>query len=290
MPTSRMTDETIAETLSRLDDAPPGPRSLYYRWETEQWEAGALSFARDRTGWRSLAEDQRTSLLASLACFLVPDGRSNDLLVPFVDAVATEEQQVFLTSQLVDEARAVVFFDRFRTEVVETTESSSERARRNDGLARLLDLAGSRADDVRVARHPGPALHEGLLLLSVILQGVIAPTIQRRFGAWLEEDGSLPDLTAGIGFLARDTLRHAHFAVGLLQVALADDARDERASAPGVEELIEQAVPIVRAILDDAARASNDFSGLPYGERDLTAEAMDCLALRMQDIGIDLPT
>ena len=280
----------VEEILRRLDEAPPPPRDLYYRWETEQWEAGALSFARDRATWRALDRDQRTSIAALLGCFLVPDGRVGDLLVPFVDAVATEEQQVFLTSQLVDEARAVVFCDRLRSEVFDTDENASTRLRANDGVARLLDLVQPRAEAVRAERRPGAALHEGLLLLSVILEGVVAPTIQRRLGSWVEDHDGLPDLATGLRSLARDTLRHVHFAVGLIQEALGDDARDEDAIAPAVEALIEEAVPLVRAVVDDAARASNDFSGLPLAEQQLTADAMDCLALRMQDIGLDLPT
>lgn len=283
-------EPSVVEVLGRLDEAAPGPRSLYYRWETEQWEAGALVFAKDRATWRGLDADRRTSIVAALGCFLVPDGRAGDLLVPFVDAVPNEEEQVFLTSQLADEARAVVFCDRLTEEIFRTDQDRDARFRPNDCLRRLLDLAEPRADEVRVGRNAGPALHEGLLILGVILDGVLAPAIQRRLGKWLEEDGGFPGLTEGMRSLARDTSRHAHFSIRLLQEALGDDALDERASAPGIEALIEEALPLVRGVVDEAARMSNDFSGLPFGDAELSMEAMDCLALRMQDIGIDLPT
>lgn len=289
LPPRTEADKGIVEVLQRLDEPAPGPRSLYYRWETEQWEAGALAFAHDRASWEALEDDQRRSILAGLACFLVPDGRVSDLLVPFVDAVPSEEEQVFLTSQLVDEARAVVFSDRLRTEIFEQGEDTSAWLRPNQHLGRLLDLAEPRADEVRVQREAGPSLHEGLLILGVIVNGVIAPTLLRRLGRWLEDEGGWPGITEGLRGLGQDTSRHAHFAVRLLQEALADDARDENPSAPGIEALIEEALPILRGVVDEAAEASNDFSGLPFGDDELSAETMDCLALRMQDIGIDLP-
>ena len=280
---------SVTEALRRLDQAPPGPRSLYYRWESEQWEAGALGLTTDRSSWATLAEDAQGSILAALGCFLVPDGRVGELLVPFVDAVPSEEEQVFLTSQLVDEARAVVFCDRLRSEVVEEAAGARVRWRPNDRLGRLLDLVEPRAADVRVSRESGPVLHEGLLLLGVILSGVLAPAFQRRLGTWVEENGGFPGVAAGLRSLALDTTRHTHFAVRLLQEAIADDARDEKASAPALEACIEEALPLIRGIVSEGARASNDFSGLPFGEEDLGPETMDCLALRMQDIGLDLP-
>lgn len=282
--------ETIAEVLNRLDERPPDPRALYYRWETEQWEAGALSFARDRSSWAALEPDRRASLVASLAGFIEPSGRVGDLLVPFVDAVASEEEQVFLTSQLVDEARAVVFCERFRTEVLEAEGAAAERMHPNDGVSRLLGLAEPRADAVRIERKPGTALYEGLLILSVVRAGVIAPTFQRRLGTWLEDQAGFPDLTVGIRFLAHDAARHTQFAVRLLQQALGDDARTETTDSAGIEALVEEAIPAVREVVDAAARVSNDFSGLPYDERELTSDMMDCIALRVQDIGLDLPT
>jgi hypothetical protein len=42
--------------------------------------------------------------------------------------------------------------------------------------------------------------------------------------------------------------------------------------------------------VSEAARFSNDFSGLPFGEEELAAETLECLALRIQDIGLDMPT
>ncbi|MDQ4143755.1 MAG: ribonucleotide-diphosphate reductase subunit beta [Actinomycetota bacterium] len=283
-------DAGIVDLLGRLDDAPPDPRSLYYRWESEQWEAGALAFAKDRSSWSALAEDERASMGVLLGCFLVPSGRIGDLLVPFVDAVPSEEEQVFLTSQLVDEARAVVFCDRLSSELPgDDSGSVTALIRTNDQLGTLLDLVAPRADEVRVDRNPGPALFEGLLLLNVLLDGVLAASSLRRLGPWLEERGGFPGLLTGLSGLARDTTRHAHFGIRLLQEALADVSRSKSADASKIEATIEEALPSVQGVVNEAAARSNDFSGLPFGEAELSVDTMECLALRIQDIGIDLP-
>ncbi len=279
----------IVAALRCLDDPAPDPRSLYYKWESEQWEAGALTFAKDRSTWHGLEDDERASVGGLLGCFLVPEGRVTDLLVPFVDAVSSEEEQVFLTSQLVDEARAVVFCERLEAELTMDDTPGRGLVHDNGHLERLLLLASPRADQVRLDRKAGPALFEGLLVLSILLDGVLAAPVLRRLGSWMEDRGGFPGTTGGMLGLARDTCRHAHFAIGLLSGALADASLATSAEATSIEALIVEALPLVQGVVNEAAAATNDFSGLPFGDRELSFDTMDCLALRMQDIGIDLP-
>ena len=139
-----------------------------------------------------------------------------------------------------------------------------------------------------MARNEGRALYEGLLLLSVLHKGVTAPSVQRRVVPWLQ-DARLPGTAAGATALARDATRHALFGVRCLQQAVA--RTDEGAtSASDVEALIEEALPILQGVVNEAAAQSNDFEGLSFGGEELSSETMECLARRIQDIGIDLPT
>ena len=285
-------DEPIDAVLSRLDAPPPDPRSLYYRWEREQWEAGALDLSTDRSAWRELDPATRTSVLATLSCVLIPDGRVTELLVPFVDAVASEEEQVFLTSQLVDEARAVVLADRFFEEVVQGKGpgESSDGVEPSVGLPNehvdeLLTLVRPHAESVRVDRAPSDDLYAGLLLLSVVLEGVIVVSAGRLLGRWLEQEAGLDGLRAGIVSLIRDVTRHILFAVRLLQ-----SAREPETDLAALEATIEGALPSVRGVIEEAGGVSADFAGLPFTAAELSSEAMDCLARRIHDVGIDLPT
>lgn len=285
-------EQTIDDVLAVLDQPPPGPRDLYYRWEREQWEAGAVDLSSDRAAWPDFDPAARTSVLAALSCILVPDGRVTELLVPFVDAVASEEEQVFLTSQLVDEARAVVLADRFFDEVVQGKPSADIKDRvepsiglDNPRLRELLSLVSPRAEAVRVDRLPFPDLHAGLLLLNVVLEGVVLIAVSRPLCRWLEQDSRLDGLRVGLVNLGRDVTRHVLFAEHLLQ-----NADRPEADFASLEAVIEEVLPVVRGIVEDASTASNDFAGLPLSKEDLSTETMECLARRMQDVGIDLPT
>ncbi|HWC32167.1 MAG TPA: hypothetical protein VG709_03480 [Actinomycetota bacterium] len=283
---------SIDDVLASLDRPPPRPRDLYYRWEREQWEAGAIDFAPDRSAWPALDPATRTSILAALACVLVPDGRVAELLVPFVDAVATEEEQVFLTTQLVDEARAVVLSDRFFEEVVQGKSKTEKRDEVEPGvglanrrLDELFAQVAPRAEAVRVDRMPSAELHAGLLLLDVVFEGVVLVAVTRRLCHWLERDAGLDGLRTGLVNLGRDVTRHVLFAEHLIQ-----NADQPEADLAALEGVIEEALPVVRGVVDDAAEASNDFAGLPLTDAELSTETMECLARRVQDVGIDLPT
>ncbi|MGH2818742.1 MAG: ribonucleotide-diphosphate reductase subunit beta, partial [Actinomycetota bacterium] len=110
-------DTPIDDVLATIDEEPPSYRDLYYRWERQQWEATAIDLSEDRRQWtEELSEHLKRSLLWGLASFYVGEQQVTETLVPFVDAAPSEEQQVFLSTQLVDEARHTVFFDRFYAE------------------------------------------------------------------------------------------------------------------------------------------------------------------------------
>ncbi|MFN2525080.1 MAG: hypothetical protein ABR505_02280, partial [Actinomycetota bacterium] len=113
----------IDRALERIWGEVPGYRSLYYEWEHGQWGAGSIQLATDARAWDELDADWRRALLEALAPFAVGQERASTALVPFVDAAPDEEQQVVLTTHLVDVARHAVFLDRFYAEVAERSEA-----------------------------------------------------------------------------------------------------------------------------------------------------------------------
>ncbi|HYN35547.1 MAG TPA: hypothetical protein VEV82_01080, partial [Actinomycetota bacterium] len=196
------------------------------------------------------------------------------------DAVDSEEEEVFLTSQLVDQARGVVFAGRI------TTELGGDPAP-NSKLEELFDLVEERADEVRVQREQNAALYEGMLLNNVIYEGVIVVSFLRHLDGYLDTAQILPGLRAGLTAVARDTTRHVLFGVRLLQEAV---DRDQGSDAAAIESVIEMALPVVNGVINEAAALSADFSGLQFDDNGISEAAMETLARRMHDIGIDLPT
>src|SRR4051794_21687851 len=92
---------------------------LYRLWEANNWSATAIDFSRDRVDWREiLTPVQRAAAQWNYALFLHGEEAVARTLAPFVAAMPTEEQRVFITTQIVDEARHHVFFSRFMREVL----------------------------------------------------------------------------------------------------------------------------------------------------------------------------
>ena len=111
-------DEMI-EDLDQIAESPKvSLRDLYYRWERTNWSVQELDFSRDVEDWRALGADVTERLMWVMSMFFHGEGCVTATLAPWVDSAPTEEMQLFLATQLADEARHTVFFDRFFAEVV----------------------------------------------------------------------------------------------------------------------------------------------------------------------------
>src|SRR5688572_19692030 len=115
-------------------------RDLYYRWEREQWEAGAIDLSEDRTAWPLLDANRRARLIDGLTSLRAAGVRATETMGATIDAAPTEEQQVFLTTRLADVARHTVFLDRYFEEVVGAAARSKPAA--EDPAATVGDLLG----------------------------------------------------------------------------------------------------------------------------------------------------
>ena len=62
-------DVPIDDVLGIIDRQTPDYRALYYRWERQQWAAGAIDFSEDRKHWDETFSDleRRAALAAILA-------------------------------------------------------------------------------------------------------------------------------------------------------------------------------------------------------------------------------
>ena len=268
---------SIHDVLSGLDQHAPSARDLYYRWERQQWAATEIDLASDRAEWDALEPGARTSVAALFAALTQGAEERRAAVVALADFSPLEEQQVFFTTHLVDLARQAVFAGRFARDVL----------RESDDLAAsespLSSMLGERA--ARAAGGDRSSLAEVALMQPVILEGSVAVTIGRRLVDWLGAAGLLAGLRAGLMAMARDHVRHTLFGVLFLQTEIAagtDVAGRLQSLAAGI-------VPSVPRLFDGVAAGSMDLSGLPFGANDLTGDAMDALAARMQDVGLDAP-
>ncbi|MEA2366783.1 MAG: ribonucleoside-diphosphate reductase beta chain, partial [Thermoleophilaceae bacterium] len=88
-------------------------RQLYALWERQNWKATELDFSVDKEQWVTTPREAQESTIWSLGSFYVGEERVTADLAPFLQAAPTGEIELFLATQLVDEARHAAFFDRF---------------------------------------------------------------------------------------------------------------------------------------------------------------------------------
>jgi ribonucleoside-diphosphate reductase beta chain len=207
----------LDEILSALDRDPPGYRELYYEWERNQWESTAIDLAEDRAAWERLDDDARGPLLSGFATLYVAAWRATEDLVPFVDAVQVEEQQVFLSTELADEARHTVFMDAVFTQVVQIGEEEMEQrivAQRDrcppQPRSLILERIPAAAESLRRDPAGQDVLIAGLTLRHVELKEAICLPLYREVIPALDAKG-LARAAEGLTLMARDDVRHVLF-------------------------------------------------------------------------------
>src|SRR5215213_10402260 len=122
-------------------------KELYLLWERQQWATQELDFSQDRIDWHErISAEERFQRMYGLSGFFIGEQRVTDELGPILRACPKEEQRIFLSTQIADEARHVQFFDRFYSEVgvYEGADDLAERLRRteenlNESFGQLFD-------------------------------------------------------------------------------------------------------------------------------------------------------
>jgi ribonucleoside-diphosphate reductase beta chain len=289
---NQLGDVPIDDVLGIIDRETPDYRALYYRWERQQWAAGAIDFTEDRRQWAEVfTPELRRSFLWGLSSFYVGEEQVTNTLVPFVDAAPTEEQQVFLTTQLVDEARHTVFFDRFYSEALEEqgtdmkSRLEAQTDRLNDGFhTLLLEMLPAASERIRKDLTDMDALVEGVVLYHLVIEATLALTGQRFLLNYTRENDLLPGFRQGFTAVARDESRHVSFGVKFLKEMADTDPH----YADVIQGALAKIVPISLSVIEPPGGDMTYFDPLPYGPDDLTQFAFNSLSKRLNVIGVEL--
>lgn len=283
-------DIPIDDVLASIDGPSVSYRELYYRWEHQQWSAGDVDFSDDHLHWHeAFGPELRRSFLWFLAPFYVGAQQVTDALGPFVDAAPTEEQQVFLTTQLVDEARHTVFFDRFYAEVIGGEGADmqgrvdAQKPHLNDGFGKLLqDRLPAISRRIRDEGENLELLVEGIVLYHIVFAASLALTSSRFLLNFMREAELLPGFRQGFTAVARDMSRHVSFGVTFLKEMVAADER-----YAGVVRRTLGRLPDVSSIIEPPNGDASYWDPFPYSAKDLTTYALESLAKRLR--AIDIP-
>lgn len=224
----------------------PTYRELYYRWERQQWKAQDIDFSEDRQQWAGMTEDEHMMRIYGLSAFFQGEACVTDTLAPYVLAMPEEEMRIFLTTQLVDEARHTVFFARFFNEVmgIETAMLEGQlafaRQYMNEKLKYILIEALSEVAE-RIRQEPANMAHlvEGFTLYHIVVEGTMALAGQRGILEQYRQYNLFPAFRGGFTAVARDESRHVVFGVKFLR----DMIQRDNSNAQVVHAAIEKYAP-----------------------------------------------
>jgi ribonucleoside-diphosphate reductase beta chain len=266
---------------------------LYALWERQNWRAHELDFSVDREHWLvSPAEAQRHTAF-SIGSFYVGEERVSADLAPFLLAAPSGEIEAFLATQLVDEMRHAVFFDRWASEVM-GLEAGSFRERLHevedrmlgpwhflfdDSLREIANRIKDRPDDLEL-------FVEGIVTYHMVTEGVLAMPGQRVMIEYTAEHGLYPGFNQGFRLVEQDEHRHIAFGVRFLK-----EVCDER---PEMKQVV---LRRLTALLPKSAEVfcppeaddPSDFISYGYHSSQIYGFAYQALKRRMAAIGIEIP-
>ena len=263
---------------------------LYLLWERQQWQTQELDFSRDREDWNERFDDEeRFQRMYGLSSFFVGEQKVAEELGPIMRAAPTEEQRIFLCTQIADEARHVRFFNRFYDEVgVLQSKTLQDRLAEtsehvNPEFDQLFDeMLKGRVD--RLARAPEDleVLVETVTLYHMVIEGMLALTGQHFILQYNEEVGTLPGFVEGFNKIARDEHRHVAFGASFLrEMAQADPKYGE-----AITRTLNEVAPIADAVLQPKWYVEGETEVLGATMDETRAFAMKALERRLKVIGL----
>ena len=263
---------------------------LYALWERQQWQTQELDFTRDREDWEGFPEEERFQRMYGLSSFFIGEQKVAEELGPIMRAAPTEDQKIFLCTQIADEARHVRFFERFYREVgvldadglTQMLAQTSEHL--NPEFGRLFDeMLKQRTDRLAAEPEDTEALVEAVTIYHMVIEGMLALTGQHFIMDFNEREGTLPAFVEGFQNVARDEHRHVAFG----SVFLREKAREDDRCKQAIQRTLEQAVPAAEGVLSPPwAPQDEDYELFGFSISETRAFAAKCLMRRLKVIGL----
>ena len=272
------------------------PMDLYHRWEKQNWSTQDLDFTVDSEQWNSMTgvmEGIRTEFQRTFTLFFIGEQAVTDTLSPLVHAAPDEPARIFLSTQLVDEARHAVFFSKFFDHVIGVrgglsaalAELQSETV---EGFRTIFDNQLVDATDaVRLDPSDYGKWVEAITIYHLVVEGMLALTGQKYLLGLLREMQMLPGFYAGFTAVARDESRHVNFGVRALMEAGVRDRSFLDRVAETILKLLEPAVRTVaapdRKFVITPEESPENMRINPYEVRDFS---LNSLTKRLRVVGM----
>ncbi len=286
--------DKVMSGLDRIVEAAPSYEKLFMRWQRQHWSTEDFDFSIDKEQWNTpgmFTEEERKFLDFGFSEFFLGEERVTVELLPFAIAAPTLEAQAFLTTQISDEAKHVVFWDRFYREVlgIEATSLNNmvdkQRSVVNKEWEILFNgILHDCAETLRKDPSDFGSLVRGVTVYMVVIEGMLALTAARFIIKALKERGWFPGFTAGFTAVNRDESRHVGFGVKFLADAIKDDPSNAQIVVDTLKESLAVApLVFVPPWVDDPYNFQTPF----YHSSEIFEYAMKALSKKLAAMGLD---
>jgi ribonucleoside-diphosphate reductase beta chain len=268
------------------------PQQLYELWEHQQWASQDIDFSADREHWANLTEEERDWAIWSLSSFFVGEERVTTQFSGLVMAYEDEKEEAFLTTQQVDEARHMQFFDRFYREVIQLEQPDIEtrlarvRHELNDAFIELFDTSLVETAR-RLIADPSDveAKVDFVTTYHMVIEGTLALTGQNFITEYWEKKELLPGFVDGFKKVARDEHRHVAYGTWFLRQKCRDDDR----LAGRMRATLSELLPIAsRVLVPQGVDPNEDWEMVGYTSAEINEFAFNALTRRLKAIGVPL--
>jgi ribonucleoside-diphosphate reductase beta chain len=282
-----ISDDAYLDRSLKLMD----PQQLYQLWERQQWQSQAIDLERDKEQWAALSDEDKEEHLWGLSSFFVGEERVTTQFSGLVMAYENEQEEAFLTTQQVDEARHMQFFDRYYQEVMGLDhEFIQDRLAhvRKDVTDAFVELFDNHLVEMgkRLIADPSDleAKVDFVTTYHMVIEGTLALTGQHFMLDYYEKNELLPGFAEGFSNIARDEHRHVAYGTWFLQQKCADPAMRER-----VQRTIAELLPLAAGVLvPKGYEVGDDYVFFGYTSQEQAEFAYSALSRRLKVIGVPM--
>jgi ribonucleoside-diphosphate reductase beta chain len=264
----------------------PDYEQLYRRYLRQRWDVYDLDFTQDVRDWtEGMSQEERDSFVAISAGFHHGE-RQVEVELPVFMLGGSEESKIYMSSQIEDEARHTVFFDRFYREVVkmpgstvqEVLDSSFEHV--SETFVGPFGLLAYQADDLRRDPEDEAARVRYGTTYFLWIEGVLALSVMKITLSYCRNRGFLPGYYTGFTATCRDEARHVQGGMRFLRDAVQDDPR-----------MLTEIHDTLRTILSINGATSRRIAleALGWSPEEVRRLMIRQLKMKLTDVGISLP-
>ena len=188
------------------------------------WNPSDIDFSQDTADWQTLTAEEQDLLCYLLSHFAAGEEAVTLDLLPLILAIANEgrlEEEMYLTTFLVEEAKHVDFFSQALTAILGDVPDLSSYHGENyrDIFYDALPTA------LQALRHDPSAASQvrASMTYNMIVEGMLAETGYHAFFTILEERNIMPGIRQGVRLLKQDESRHIAYGIYLLSRLISKD-------------------------------------------------------------------